>query len=297
MVEIIILLYILLSGFLIAFIYRPTRREWLLKWLIVSALPIVGWLFPTVWANTNSQTKEAGLEKDIFELEDEPDIRQTGIHLRIDADKELNVVSIEEALVVSRHSDRRSVMINVLKQDSLKYMDVLQQAVSNEDSETSHYAVSAVMELKRKLTLSLQELSVQYESNKDDVHVLRTYANVIKAYMQSGFLDDRTLRKYKFTYITVLGNLIALSPESDSVYVEKAEAELDVERLTEAENTSLLYLERYPNHEEAYLSLLKVYFNMKSYEKMKETLDLLKSSPLRLSNRALTLVRFWSEGA
>jgi hypothetical protein len=297
MVELIFIVYILLSGILIKFIYRDLPREWLLKWLIVTLLPVLGWLFPLFWPKHWFQSKSGAKESDLFELKDDPDVHQVGIYTMVEVDKELNVVSIEEALIVSEYAARRKVMINVLKEDSMKYMDILQKAVSNEDTETSHYAVSAIMEMKRKLTLSLQELSLKYEANKEDAYISRTYADVLSNYMKSGFLDERTLRKYKFTYILVLEQLIELLPEDDSAYIEKVDAEMEVGGLLEAEKTALLYLDRHPESEDAYLCLLKVYFYMKSYLRLQEILNLLKRSPIRLSNRALTLVRFWSEGA
>ena len=61
-------------------------------------------------------------------------------------------------------------MIDVLKEDTMQYMEVIKTAVLNEDTETSHYAVSAVMEIKRKLSISLQQLSVKFDQNKRDTH-------------------------------------------------------------------------------------------------------------------------------
>ncbi|WP_438348665.1 hypothetical protein ACP8HI_24230 [Paenibacillus sp. FA6] len=297
MAKLIFIVYILLSGVFIKLIYRNLPREWLLKWLIVSALPVVGWLFPVFWPKQWVQAKNGEMDAGLFADGDDPTVLQTGIHAMVEVEKELNVVSIEEALLVSEHAARRTVMINVLKQDSMNYMDILQKAVSNEDTETSHYAVSAVMEMKRKLTISLEELSFKYESNKEDATILRAYADVLSSYIKSGFLDERTLRKHKFTYILVLKQLIEVVPEEDAAYIEKVDAELEVGDLLEAENTALLYLDRIPQSEDAYLCLLKVYFYTRSYRKMQETLHLLKRSPLSLSHRALTLVRFWSEGA
>ncbi|OAB47257.1 hypothetical protein [Paenibacillus antarcticus] len=297
MVSLIFIIYILLSGAIIKIIYRDSLRDWSLKWLIVTALPVIGWLFPVFWPKRWFQSKSEGLGAELFEDAEEPLMQMNGIYNMVEVEKELNVIPIEEALIVNEYAARRTVMINVLKQDSMNYMDILQKAVSNEDTETSHYAVSAIMEMKRKLTLSLEELSLKYESNKDDAHILRTYSDVLSNYMKSGFLDERTLRKYKFTYILVLDQLITILPEDDSAYIEKVDTELEVGALLDAEKTALLYLNRRPHSEEAYLCLLKVYFYMKSYSRLQEILNSLKSSPISLSNRALTLVRFWSEGA
>lgn len=296
MVEIVYILYSAASAGILGVFYRKSPRDWLLRWLLVSIFPIVGWLVPLFWPNSWFR-RHNEMDVDILAELVQPEDIQTNDYSKVEVDKDLNVLSVEEALLVNNYAERRKIMLDVLKQDATAYMDVLQKAVSNEDSETSHYAVSAVMEVKRKLVMSLQELSVQYEANREDPHLLHTYANVISDYIRSGFLDERTLRKYKFTYVLVLGQLLTVSPDSEFAYREKAITELELDRYMEAEQTGLLYLERFVNSEEAYLLLIQVYYEMRSHKKLLETLDLLKRSPLRLSHRALTLVRFWSEGA
>ena len=130
---------------------------------------------------------------------------------------------------------RRRVMIDLLKQDSLDYLEVLQMAVGNEDTETSHYAVSAIMEMKRKIVINLQELAVKFEENKRDAHVLHSYAEILKSYMRSGFLDERTRIKYSYTYTNVLKLLIEQVPEAAEAYVDKIRTDLELEEYAEAE--------------------------------------------------------------
>lgn len=296
MIELVILVYILLCGVALWFFYRQNRREWLLRWVCVSAFPVIGWLFPLFWPDSwlrrGSKTNE-----ELFAEKGKAEFEWMDIYTETQANRDRGVLAIEEALVVNEHAERRKVMLEVLKQDAMAYIDVLQKAVSNEDTETSHYAVSMVMEVKRKLTLSMQELSVQYEANRWDPDLLRAYANVIRDYIRSGFLDERTLQQYKFTYLAVLKDLIEAAPDTDFAFEEKTKTELELKRYTEAEQTATAYLQRCPDREEAYLLLIQVYYEMKSHKKLLETLDLLKQSPIRLSHRALTTVRFWSEGA
>lgn len=296
MIELIIIVYFVLCAGILWFFYRQSPRDWLLRFICVSLFPVIGWLFPIFWPERwRRRTPE--LNAEMFAEPIQPEVAYTDHYSKAEAHKDLNVLSVEEALLVNEHAERRRVMLDVLKQDAMTYMDVLQKAVSNEDSETSHYAVSIVMEVKRKLTLSMQELSVQYESNRDDANLLETYAIVIRDYMRSGFLDERTLRKYKYTYVSVLEDLIRVSPQTEFAYEEKVKTELELGSYTEAEQTSRIYLERFPEREEAYLLLIQVYYYMKSHQRLIETIDLLKKSPIRLSHDAITSVRFWSEGA
>jgi hypothetical protein len=291
-------LYVLLSATLLFLRYGKSPKDWLLRFVLVTALPIVGWLFPLFWPKVLRVDPDEEFDDYITRQQEEHKLRRhIGVYSQVETEKELSVIPIEDALLISEHQTRRRVMIDILKQDANHYLEILQRAVSNEDTETSHYAVSAIMEVKRKMLLALQDLSVQYEKNKKNEYLVRTYAEVLKGFMSSGFLDKRTLLKHRHTYLSVLETLTDLTENSEWAYHEKVNVEIELGMFAEAEATSLRYIETHPLSEDAYLCLLKVYFMTKSIVKLYETLDRLKKTPMRLSNQALTLVRFWSEGA
>ncbi|CAN7581254.1 hypothetical protein LJR153_004251 [Paenibacillus sp. LjRoot153] len=298
MLEWVLLVYIALCIACIGFRHRHDKNEAWVRIVLAVGFPVVGFLLPAFrskrWHKRNDARHERARQElfvDILvEKSNQPDVVS-----KLETEKEMNVVPLEEALLVNDISTRRRVMIDLLKQDSLDYLEVLQMAVSNEDTETSHYAVSAIMEMKRKITLNLQELAVKFEENKGDAHVLLSYSEILKSYLRSGFLDERTRIKYCYTYTNVLKLLIEQSPDLAEAYVDKINTDLGLEEYAEAEQTALLYLKQFPLHEDAYLSLMKVYFTMRAIEQLKSTLIQLRKSPIRLSNQALTIVRFWSE--
>ncbi|MBD2867544.1 tetratricopeptide repeat protein [Paenibacillus arenilitoris] len=300
MLDLIFIAYLLLCGILLGIRHKRDKREWLLRFALAASLPVIGFLLPLFWRKRWQERNASRATARIAELDAALTIdnlgRHTGVYRKPDAEKERNVVPLEEALLVNDLTNRRRIMIDLLKQDSLEYLEVLRLAVGNEDTETSHYAVSAIMEIKRKLTLAMQELSVKYEENKQDAHLLASYADVLKSYMRSGFLDDRTMLKHKHTYTEVLGRLIAADPDTAGAYKDKLETELDLGRYSDAEQTALQFLERYPRSEDAYLGLMNVYYTLRSIDRLKQTLEQLKQSSIRLSSGALTAVRFWSEG-
>ncbi len=289
--------YLLISFTALLLIYRKSWQEWLIRLIVVAVLPVAGWLFPLFWPKRITAGSKEAFDDYVRRQQEEHEVRRIGVYKQVERQQELNIIPIEEALLVSEHQTRRKVMIDVLKQDSLNYLEILRRAVSNEDTETSHYAVSAIMETKRKLLLSLQELSVKFENQPDDLQVVGAYAEVLRAYMRSGFLDQRTLLKNQYTYLAVLKQYIMLSDQSEWAYQEKINLEIDLQALGDAEQSAQSYLAQYPDSEEAYLSLIKVYYTMQSHSKLQETLERLRGTSLRLSNHALTVVRFWSEGA
>lgn len=297
MIGMLYVIYLLLSIVILTIFRRKSKQEWLLKIIVVAVLPIVGWLLPLFWPRAIYREKDEAFEDYVARQQEEHEVRRSGVYTKIERDKELNVIPIEDALLVSEHQTRRQVMIDVLKQDSINYIEVLQRAVSNEDTETSHYAVSAIMETKRKLMISLQQLSVKYEQHRDDVYVVTAYAEILKAYLQSGYLDERTLLKYRYTFISVVEQLISLSDDEEWAHKEKTNMELVLGEYARAERSGLLYTEKCPHSEDAYITLMKVYYETNSYDKLQQTLERLLKTPIRLSNQALTIVRFWSEGA
>lgn len=300
MLDLIFIAYLLLSCFLLGIRHRKDKREWLLRFVVAAALPVIGYLLPLFWRKRwHKQNADLAAAR-IAELDVAVTIGDLsghhGVYRKLETEKEMNVVSLEEALLVNDLTIRRRIMIDLLKQDSIEYLEVLRLAVSNEDTETSHYAVSAIMEIKRKLSLTLQELAVKYEDNKHDAHMLAAYSDVLKSYMRSGFLDERTLLKHKYTYADVLGKLIEAEPDQARAYTDKLETELDLGEYAAAEQTARRFLDRFPHSEDAYLGLMNVYFTIRSFEQLKQTLEQLKRSSIRLSSRAITVVRYWSEG-
>lgn len=290
-------IYVIFSGLILAFFNRNSFKEWLIRFTIVSFLPLIGWFFPINYPKKWTRKNDNNFAEYIQKQQDDIILQQTGIFEKINFEKELNVVAIEDALTVSDHSNRRRVMIDVLKQDALNYLEVLQIAVKNDDTETSHYAVSAIVEVKRKLSNALQSLVVEYGNSNKNSEIGLAYANVLKQYMRSGFLDERTLRKYKFTYLQLMDDLLKVNFSEEFIFIEKSKTELELGLIADAETTSKLFVERFPNNEEAYVNLIRIYFTTKSYVKLQQTITKIKKSRILLSNKGLTLIRYWSEGA
>ncbi|GEL04577.1 hypothetical protein [Rummeliibacillus stabekisii] len=289
------LIYVIVSAIILALAKRNVK-EWLLGMTLVSFLPLIGWLLPSIWPKKFISNEGKFLEDYMNEQTNDIEIELLTKEESVKREKELNVIPIKEALVINDFTTRRKLMLDVLKKDTMQYIDVIKMAVLNEDSETSHFAVAAVMEVKRKLSLSLQRFSVEFEKNQQDTTVARSYAQVVKEYMASGFLDDQTLKKYKYIYIQAVGILIEHGQGETEIYEEKMSVEMELHEYQEAEKTGLQYLEAYPLQEEPYLFLMEYYYRTKSKMKMQEILDELMNSTIQFSNRALTVVRYWSGG-
>ncbi|MFC5604288.1 hypothetical protein [Sporosarcina koreensis] len=289
--------YAIISALLLALLHRGSRKEWLLGVAVVCLVPVIGWSFASVWPKRAIRNDDGEFGRYMARLDEDILIKGEDIHEKVNKRKETDVVAIEEALLVNDHATRRQIMIDVLKDDAARFIGVIKTAVENEDTETSHYAVSAIMEVKRKQSLTIRRLSDEFVRHPDDVRVACEYRDALKLYMNSGFMDENTLRIYRSEYIDVLRKIIAgHDGDVGNEYEEKMLAEIECADYTEAEQTGLAYLNRYPEREEPYLYLIRLYYTINSPTALQQMIQAVKDSPVILTNRGIKIVRYWSEG-
>lgn len=290
------LLYVVLSAVILSFTSNENAKKWILKFVLVSFIPMIGWLLPIDWSKKVIKNKGDYFNDYMKKQNEDISINLLTTKEKIEREKELNIIPIEEALVISEYATRRKMMLDLLKKNAMQYIDVIKMAVLNDDTETSHFAVAGLMEVKRKLSLSLQTFSVEFEKNPKDLTIAKNYAQVLKEYMKSGFLDGQTLQKYKYTYIQVLEKIIENGGGEPHTFKEKIKVEMELYEYTNAEKTGLQFLHEYSNIEDPYICMLNLYFITKSKSKMQEILDELRNSTIKFSNRTLTIVRYWTGG-
>lgn len=290
-------IYLIISALLLAILHRRSRHDWLQAFVVVSLLPMVGWAFASVWPKRWIRNDGGEFGRYMTKLDEDILIKGEVIFEKVNMRKEIDVVAIEEALLVNDHATRRRIMIDVLKDDANRYMDVVKTAVENEDTETSHYAVSAIMEVKRKLAISIRQLSEEFARNPDDIMVACDYSDALKQIMDSGFMDEHTLRVYRNQYIEVLQTII-LTKDGDTSheYEEKMRCEIESADYKAAEQTGFAYLHQYPDRENPYLQMIRLYYTIDSPVALERMIQYIKNSQVVLTNRGIKIVRYWSEG-
>ncbi|WP_432357132.1 hypothetical protein [Sporosarcina sp. UB5] len=290
-------IYVLISALLLAYLHRHSRKEWLLGVVIVTLLPVVGWSFASVWPKRAMRNNGDEFERYMAKLDEDILVKEEDSYEKVNKRKEIDVVPIEEALLVNDHATRRRIMIDILKDDATRYMNVVKVAVENEDTETSHYAVSAIIEVNRKLALKIRHLSNEYARDPNNIEVACDYRDALKKYMDSGFMDENTLRHYRNNYIEVLWTIISKKDGDTEIdYEEKMLCEIESGDYAEAEKTGLAYLHRYPDREGPYLYMIQLYYTINSPAALQRMIQAVKNSKVILTNRGINVVRYWSKG-
>ncbi len=88
-------------------------------------------------------------------------------------------IPIEEALLINSAKERRAIIMDVLNDNPIDYVEFLQKAGNNDDTEVVHYAVTAMVEISKENDFMLQKLESEHNANPDDMGVLSDYIDFL----------------------------------------------------------------------------------------------------------------------
>ncbi len=220
-----------------------------------------------------------------------------------DVDKELNIIPINDAMVISNTFEKRKLLLDQFKKDIyVNYKNIL-DASNDKDSETAHYVASVKMEVYNKLNLALQEAIKTYENVKSEndkkknetttYSLLTALINII----ESKLLSDNELILYIIRYCDLVEEVLLINSE---------EADLDLIEFLDKFIMYSVYIKRYTHviatfnkipkkqrNERMYIQILKMYYDTNQEDNFKIIFNDLLNSSISLSSEGLELVRFW----
>ncbi|TWT00160.1 hypothetical protein [Planomicrobium sp. CPCC 101079] len=210
---------------------------------------------------------------------------------------EMNVIPFLDALTLNDNTIKRKTLISLLKKEFLQQSEALALALKSEDTETAHYAATALQQAKSQLIKELKFLEKKLLEDNIGHETLKQYINILKQSVQMEFLDQRTRKKYMYLYSEALSQLLALKPSNSSYYYnEKIAIALELMEFEEAQKTAETFLEQFPHAEDAYFAAMDVHFHMQNREAFFQLVNTIRSSSIRLSPERLNQLRYWLQG-
>lgn len=214
-----------------------------------------------------------------------------------DLEQDNNIVSIEEAISVSDFKNQRELMMNILKKDVSQSLGSIAQALNSEDSETSHYAATALRDELGSFRSKIQTMYSRWKEQKrkkaDDGHNLLQFIypmirqDVFPVSEQSGYviMMDDVLKYFYYN-----------SPsDMQSVYYEWiVERCLAVGKDAYAKQWCERAQEKLSGQLTSYKCWLKYYYYINDSEKFIDTIKKLKSSDIAIDSETLEIIRIFS---
>ncbi|MEG0775017.1 hypothetical protein [Clostridium sp.] len=207
----------------------------------------------------------------------------------------LNVVPIEDAMAISNNTEKRTLLLNQLKNDMFNNYRALLAAENDEDSESAHYIAAAKMEVYRMHQQRWNEVLRRYEKDYNSIEVFHEVMEILEKLIESEVLSLKEKKLYKKKYCEILENQM----ESNEEIIKTEEFKAYLTYLIEEKSYEKAEKFWNDNHkaakcEESYMMVLKMYFDCNDKEKFYRCINKLEEDKLvRLSRDGLEKLRYW----
>lgn len=280
-------LLLLLAAALCLLLHRPRMNEALLLWMAL--LPCIGPI-ACVLLMLQRQRPEASFSWGGLRRHSPQPERRAGMLTPPE-----RLVPLEEALLLNEPRERRMLMHNVMRTNSMAYLDLLFLARENEDSETVHYATSTIMELQRQLELELQRLrdAVALEPKDPDAH--KAYIRLLTRYCDSRLLSGPPLARQRQALLDALRDGLAVE-EGEELRRLQVEALLAVEEYDQARAASERMLSLRPQREAGWIAAMRVAVKARDLEGVEELRTRMRRAQVDWTPAGYALVTTWMDG-
>lgn len=201
-------------------------------------------------------------------------------------------VPIEEALVINSARERRTIIMDVLNDNPKEYIEFLQKAGNNDDTEVVHYAVTAMVEISKENDYTLQTLEREYTADPDDPLVLDRYADFLWSCLTQRLMQGQVEVINRELFHTLMEKKIALGGNITD-YTRSVENNLKRGQFTLAGETLRQMKGLYAQHEEYYLLRLQYLASLGRGEDIQALLAEIDDRHIFLSSKAKEVLAFW----
>ncbi len=261
----------------------------MLTFLIIPVLGIVMYGIVNLVIHTNKNklylydSNNLMIHKDNFNYIYRPNLKE-----------ELNIIPVEEALVASNVNERRSLIRNILKRDLQVYSRSVKRALSDSDSESTHYAASAITEVYRKLSVGIQNLESQCLSDPNNLPLKLKFSDTLIDYIENSLLSERDRKLNINKFLAIINEIYEKSPSllTEANYSKQIFFLREIGNKAEAMMWANRFNELF-NNEASYMDMLRCCYELGDKNRFMNTLDDLKSSDINLSEKSVDIIRFW----
>jgi hypothetical protein len=201
-------------------------------------------------------------------------------------------VPVEEALIINEPRQRRALMMNMLRDDPKKYLDVLLVARFNEDPEIVHYATATLMELQRQIQMELQRQQAVLEEDPGNDQVRLAYVKLLDEYCRSGLMEGQLLRRRLLLLEAELDECLARMDDPE-LYCMAVRNHLSLGQGARAKETAVWMLEKWPEDERSWLEMMRVCAETHDDKGMDSLLRAAVHAPVDWSPAGREKLQYW----
>ena len=204
-----------------------------------------------------------------------------------------STVPIEEALVVNSARERRAIIMDVLNDNPKEYIEFLQKAGNNEDTEVVHYAVTAMVEISKENDYKLQDLERRYSADPENKTILTHYTDFLWHCLSQNLMQGQVEILNRELFSSLMQKKLALDEVRITDFQRTIENDLKRKNFTLASENLSRMRKFYPDREEYYLSRLDYLASLNRGEDIKLLLKEIDKKHIYLSSATKEVLAFW----
>ena len=204
-----------------------------------------------------------------------------------------SIIPMEEALIINSAHERRELIMDVLNDNPKEYIEFLQKAGNNDDTEVVHYAVTAMVEISKENDFLMQQMERRYAAHPDDFDVLSDYCELLWSCLQQNLMQGQVEVMNRNFFADLVSKKLDIQ-ESSEDYRRLVINYFKLKNYTQA-GIAIEKMEKFdPDSEELLLIKIEYYAMLGRGDMIKKLLEEIENTRRYLSAGAKEAIAFWT---
>ena len=273
------------------------RKQYVMNTVVMLLCPLVGVLY-FLCAFLKYKFVKVG-NRDLSDVEFSK--KRHKARVKADENRERNIVSVGEAILVSDNEKKRTNMLNVLLGETDESYSAIALALDSDDSEVAHYAASFLQSKMDTFRDNVRKTKQKIdESDTCDEEAQKLILKLIK-YMNHMLKQNVFTNTEQTEFVAQMEQLCetlfqnARSSLTHECYESLIGRVMELKEYDKAELWGERCFNQYPELLASYTLRMKLYFETGCKEKFFVVLDQLRTSSVAVDSKTLALIRMFQQ--
>ncbi|MYL21451.1 hypothetical protein GLW04_16225 [Halobacillus litoralis] len=241
-----------------------------ITWLAITSvfLPVIGELLGlAAWF----AAKLAGTNHMIDEYDDYVNFTPLNLeYLRYEASSSMDLSPISDALLRNDGVNQKELIVSLINSDIANKGRHLNLGLTNNNSETVHYAATTMNVLSTRFEKELEH--ARNELDPEAPMSFERLCNVYERYLASGILDENGQERLEKQYEQLLEEAVPKLDKEPWMYRSLGDIYVRRYKTDEAERAYHEMTDQFPSHPGGYLKLIELYYARRDWKNIKPVL-------------------------
>ena len=210
---------------------------------------------------------------------------------------EMNYVSLQDAMRLSSINDLRRLLINVMKYNARMSLTSVAEAINSPDSETSHFAASAIQDALSEFRGTAQQFLTDRHKYPEDVEINLNAFTYIYDGLMLKIMTPIEHQAYVYTENSVAENLFQHNIwfMTATHYLQMTDLMISIEDYNYAERWVNRACEYRPKELDTYKARLRLLFARGNRQAFLHCIEEFKNTEIKADQEMIELIRLYQE--